>query len=306
MKNFIDYYYNINVSEIKHIHDKYFIYTNNERYMLKVFGDTDFFMVYEYLANQLDKYLYFFRIVKNRQNDYLTYIDDKPYILLKLSDINNNTISIYDIKINQFFEYSNKISRLIRFPWVKLWENKIDYFEEWCYLKQNQYKNMYSLFHYFIGVAENAVLYLKITEAEEKVEEIDRLVISHNRLSMDSSLYDYYDPTNIVLDHPSRDVSEYIKSTYVHGNFDIKLLEEYLNEHHFSKYGLRLLYARILFPSFFFDYIDEMILNSYDTDLLYLEARIIEFEKFISQISVFFKEKYDIPVVTWCIKEISY
>lgn len=306
MKNFIDYYYNINVSEIKHIHDKYFIYTNNERYMLKVFGDTDFFMVYEYLANQLDKYLYFFRIVKNRQNDYLTYIDDKPYILLKLSDINNNTISIYDIKINQFFEYSNKISRLIRFPWVKLWENKIDYFEEWCYLKQNQYKNMYSLFHYFIGIAENAVLYLKITEAEEKVEEIDRLVISHNRLSMDSSLYDYYDPTNIVLDHPSRDVSEYIKSTYVHGNFDIKLLEEYLNEHHFSKYGLRLLYARILFPSFFFDYIDEMILNSYDTDLLYLEARIIEFEKFISQISVFFKEKYDIPVVTWCIKEISY
>lgn len=306
MKNFIDYYYNINVSEIKHIHDKYFIYTNNERYMLKVFGDTDFFMVYEYLANQLDKYLYFFRIVKNRQNDYLTYIDDKTYILLKLSDINNNIISIYDIKINQFFEYSNKISRLIRFPWVKLWENKIDYFEEWCYLKQNQYKNMYSLFHYFIGVAENAVLYLKITEAEEKVEEIDRLVISHNRLSMDSSLYDYYDPTNIVLDHPSRDVSEYIKSTYVHGNFDIKLLEEYLNEHHFSKYGLRLLYARILFPSFFFDYIDEMILNSYDTDLLYLEARIIEFEKFISQISVFFKEKYDIPVVTWCIKEISY
>lgn len=306
MKNFIDYYYNINVSEIKHIHDKYFIYTNNERYMLKVFGDTDFFMVYEYLANQLDKYLYFFRIVRNRQNDYLTYIDDKPYILLKLSDINNNTISIYDIKINQFFEYSNKISRLIRFPWVKLWENKIDYFEEWCYLKQNQYKNMYSLFHYFIGVAENAVLYLKITEAEEKMEEIDRLVISHNRLSMDSSLYDYYDPTNIVLDHPSRDVSEYIKSTYVHGNFDIKLLEEYLNEHHFSKYGLRLLYARILFPSFFFDYIDEMILNSYDTDLLYLEARIIEFEKFISQISVFFKEKYDIPVVTWCIKEISY
>lgn len=306
MKNFIDYYYNINVSEIKHIHDKYFIYTNNERYMLKVFGDTDFFMVYEYLANQLDKYLYFFRIVKNRQNDYLTYIDDKPYILLKLSDINNNIISIYDIKINQFFEYSNKISRLIRFPWVKLWENKIDYFEEWCYLKQNQYKNMYSLFHYFIGVAENAVLYLKITEAEEKMEEIDRLVISHNRLSMDSSLYDYYDPTNIVLDHPSRDVSEYIKSTYVHGNFDIKLLEEYLNEHHFSKYGLRLLYARILFPSFFFDYIDEMILNSYDTDLLYLEARIIEFEKFISQISVFFKEKYDIPVVTWCIKEISY
>ncbi len=306
MKNFIDYYYNINVSEIKHIHDKYFMYTNNERYMLKVFGDTDFFMVYEYLANQLDKYLYFFRIVKNRQNDYLTYIDDKPYILLKLSDINNNTISIYDIKINQFFEYSNKISRLIRFPWVKLWENKIDYFEEWCYLKQNQYKNMYSLFHYFIGIAENAVLYLKITEAEEKVEEIDRLVISHNRLSMDSSLYDYYDPTNIVLDHPSRDVSEYIKSTYVHGNFDIKLLEEYLNEHHFSKYGLRLLYARILFPSFFFDYIDEMILNSYDTDLLYLEARIIEFEKFISQISVFFKEKYDIPVVTWCSKEISY
>lgn len=302
MKNYISYYYNIYVSELNHGNNNYFLYNNDGKYIFKEYDNINFFSGYDDLKYQLIKYSYFFEVIKNKQNNYITFINNKSYILLKLSNINNHIISIFDIKNNQFVDYNSKMINLVRFPWVKLWENKIDYFEEWCYSKQNKYKNMYALFHYFIGISENAVLYLKITEYEEKKELSDELVIAHDRLSIKSNLYDYYDPTNVVIDHASRDISEYIKSTFINNSFNINILEEYLNEHKFSKYGLRLMYARIIFPSFFFDYIDKMILSNCNIDLLYLEARIEEFQIFIKKISIFFHHKYNLPVISWCIK----
>ena len=62
------------------------------------------------------------------------------------------------------------------------------------------------------------------------------------------------------------------------------------------------MFSRILFPSFFFDYIEEMIANDRDIDLLFLEARTSEFQEFIKQISIFFLDEYNIPVIQWIIK----
>lgn len=158
------------------------------------------------------------------------------------------------------------------------------------------------MFHYFIGIAENALLYLKEAKREEVSNQLDQLVISHNRITLDYDLYDYYDPANIIFDHASRDVSEYIKSMFVNKVFDLELVKEYLRGHQFSRYGIRVMLSRILFPSFFFDYIEEMISNNRDIDLLYLEARTGEFQMFIKQISLFLSEEYNIPVIPWMVK----
>ena len=69
------------------------------------------------------------------------------------------------------------------------------------------------------------------------------------------TLYDYYDPTNIILDHPSRDIAEYVKSAIINNCFDINEFEGYLNKIKFQKTELQLLFSRIMFPTFFFDYL---------------------------------------------------
>lgn len=303
MKNFINYYYGFNINNIYFNNGKYIFYNDQERYILKLCYNSNIAMYYQELGYQLSQYNYFFSIVLNKENNYITWIENKPYVLLKLSNIENDKISIFDIKTDMFVQPSTKLSILNRFPWIKLWESKIDYFEEWLFTKHNDYKKIYPLFHYFIGIAENALLYLKESEIEEKKESSDELVIAHDRVTLNYELYDYYDPINVIFDHPSRDVSEYIKSMFLNRIWDLDLIKKYLEKHYFSRYGLRMLFARILFPSFFFDYLEEMITNNSDADLLYLENRADEFQNFIKDISLFFQETYNIPVIPWIIKK---
>ena len=215
----------------------------------------------------------------------------------------NSKISIFDIKNDYFIDVHGKISNLNRFPWTRLWENKIDYFERILFSKKESYKKIYPIFHYFIGIAENALLYLKQTIQEEEQEDSDKVVISHSRITIDYELYDYYNPVNIIIDHSSRDISEYIKSMFLHRVWDLDILSQYLDKNYFSRYGIRMIFARILFPSFFFDDLENMILHSSDINVLLLESRAEEFENFIREIGTFFMNKYDIPMLSWIIKE---
>lgn len=303
MKNFINYYYGFNIHNIYFSDGKYFFYNEQVRYVLKPCYNLNISSYYDELKPQLEKYTYFFTIVLNRENNYITWIENKPYILLKINIVDNDKISIFDIKNNLFLEINNKLSTINRFPWIKLWENKIDYFEQWLFVKQEGYKKIYPLFHYFVGIAENALLYLKESEKEESKEPSDQLVVSHDRLGINYELYDYYDPSNIIIDHASRDISEYIKSMFLHRVWDLDLIKQYLKQYYFSRYGIRMLFARVLFPSFFFDYLEKMITNSSDIDLLYLESRADEFQSFIKDISLFFYENYNIPMIPWLIKK---
>lgn len=303
MKNFINYYYNFNIYNIVYNNGKYFFRVGNENYMLKVCDNCNNLQYYEDLKYQFLPYKYIFTIIPNRDNSYITFIENKPYVLMKLSNIKNDKISIFDIKTDMYINLSGKLFRLNNFEWIRLWESKIDYFEEWFNNKQDSYKNIFPLFHYFIGVAENALLYLKESEKEENKEESDKLVISHTRIGINYKLYDYYDPINMIIDHASRDVGEYVKSMFINRIWDLEILKNYLNKHKFSRYGIRILLARVLFPSFFFDYIEEMITKNQNIDILYLENRVEEFEKFIKQIIIYFNEKYNIPTISWIIKK---
>lgn len=303
MKNFIDYYYNFNISSISFSNGRYVFYNGKDRYMLKQIENDEVLLQQIKLSYQLNGYKHFFLVIPNRDNNYITFIENKPYILLKLGKIVDDRISIFDIKTDMYVELDNGNSVLNRYPWIKLWEIKIDYFEDWFSMKHDSYKNLFPLFHYFIGIAENALFYLKQSDKEELADIIDNPVVSHNRLSIDYSLYDYYDPTNIIIDHASRDVSEYVKSAFVNKLWDLDVLRDYLKNHQFSKYGIRIMLSRIMFPSFFFDYIEEMIVNNCDFDFLYLETRAADYQRFLKEISLFFKEEYGISVISWIIKE---
>lgn len=304
MKNFINYYYNLNIYNISLNNGRYFFYNGTDRYMLKLYeNNPNNLSSYVELSYQLKKYEHFFSLIINRDNQYITVIDNKMYVLLKLSNIENYKMSIFDIKNDFYVNVDNKVSVLNHFYWISLWENKIDYFEEWFSSRMDSYKNIFPLFYYFIGLAEDALLYLKETEKEEVKQKSDQLVVSHYRMHLEYELYDYYDPTNIIIDHASRDISEYIKSSFVNKVWDIDMLRDYLALHSFSKYGLRMILARILYPSFFFDYVEEMIMSNKEINLLYLENRLIEFEGFIKQVCLFLADEYNIPVIPWIVKK---
>lgn len=300
MKNYIKYYYELDVNDLILIDDKYLFKSGDNKYILKLYSNLDIQFYYRKLENLLSEYKFFSKIIPNVENKIITFINNKPYILLKIDlSLYNDKISIFDIRTDMLVNSSNWISNIKRFPWISLWENKIDYLEKWTIEKKDQYKRIYPILNFFLGVSENALLYLKEIIKKSKLNFDNILAIQHDRVDCDESLYDYYDPTSLVIDHPSRDISEYIKTMIMSGEFESDVFEKYLNTKTFSKFDIMLMYSRMIFPSFFYDSFEKFVLKKSSTIILDLEDKIKCFQTFLLQVSKILSSKYGIECPKW-------
>ena len=279
MKNYINYYYNFKISNI---------FLKNKKY---------------FFNSQLEKYEYFSKPILNRFNNIITIIDGKKYILFSIKKFLHDEISIFDINPSYTIDMNSKKLKINHFPWIDLWEKKIDYVEKWFNSCKNRYYSLTSIFNYFIGISENALLYLKETMIDNI--SVDNLTFQHNRISTNTTLIEYYNPSNLVIDHFSRDISEYIKSCIINKIWDFELIKEYLNKYNIKKTDAQIMYARILYPSFFFDKIEKYIKSGNINEIMEIENIISNYNIAICQISNYFLKKYRIIPINWIIKNDS-
>ena len=180
--------------------------------------------------------------------------------------------------------------------------NFIDYFFSLILFFLNEKVDSFS---YFIGLAENAISYVKNTTIETKKEQTDIGVISHRKIKQCNKINCIYDPLNIVIDHKSRDLAEYIKLSFFNNNKNIfNELDIYFSNNYFSLYGIRILFARILYPSFYFDMYEEIILEKRnESDVLNITNKITEYEEYLKYIFFYLRKFYNIPEIDWLIKK---
>ena len=298
MKKYIEYFYNLKIDKMIFYKGKYILDCDGKKYIFKLCNSLDFVYEIKLVENELQKFDFFFSFVLNKNSKFITTIENRNYVLLKINkSFENSCLSIFDIKTNMYLTFNNSFNKMKRFPWINLWQQKIDYLENWLLNKRDQYKMIYSIFNYFIGISENALMYLK--EIIYSNNDISDITIQHDRIGIDTDLYDYYDSTNIVFDHRTRDISEYVKSLWLNGIFDIDDFENYLNYNNFSGVDIKIMYSRIFFPSFFFDNFEFCIEhNNYDNMLL-LETKIEDYQAFLEQISILFINKYNVECIKW-------
>ena len=301
MKKYIEYYYDCKVDKISYNSYGYDVVINNKKFVFKSIDSLVKLEGYKKIVYYLKQYNYFFEIIPNRFNLLYIYINNKIYILLKLSNIKNSKISIYDIKTNLYLSGYKSIENYSDF-WVEKWEKKIDYLELWIEERKTTSNELYSICQFYIGLGELGIAYLKNNTRYLISNEYDEISIQHNRICVDSSLYDYYDPTNIVIDHNSRDISEYIKSVLI-SNVNmidfVDVLDNFFDIHSFSKFGFNMLYGRIIFPTYFFDYLEEILQMDKikEENVNDLEQITLLYEKRIRILNELFKNKYHIEVI---------
>lgn len=290
MKNVINYYYGFNISTIYQVNGIfYFTYLNN-KYILKEF-DREINEIYRlYTLNNilLKNNNYFHKIILNKNNLPYISVNNKIYVLVKLSNVINDKICIYDItaiKLN----ITRELSSLVMSDWYNLWIRKIDYLEYKIEHIENN-KKIIPIYYFFIGMSENAVSLIKNSTDKLKTDS-DKLVVSHRRLDSDMNIIDYYLPLDLVIDHKVRDLAEYVKSTIIKNTFDYNLLDEYLNYANLSEYGYSLLLARILFPTFFFD-------NLENYDYLY-DFDIDKYISYLKDVYYIIKNRSNIELIDW-------
>ena len=302
MKNTINYYYNLNPNKINHIFDYYYFYIDNELYYFSVFTRNvqDAEAVYRFNQELLRRDVLVNEIVNNRMGTILTFVNQVPYILSKISVNINKPISLAEISYLAGVKISYP-KELMRDNWANLWINKIDYLEYHHEQNYQKYPLLSSSFNYFVGMSENAISYLNQTLKKLSPERIDVGVLSHDVIGNDDTVYNLYNPENIIIDHMARDLAEYIKISFFRDNYRIfDELDEYFKYHYYSFFGVQILIARVLWPSFYFALYDGVLRGKInESEVLKITSRLVEYEKYLRDVFRYFRKYYPIDEVGW-------
>lgn len=293
MNNFIEYFYGIKVQNVIY-NDKYysFIY-HGYVYRLYIYeNDIDVSFLYDINKKLINNTL-MSQIILNRDNEIVSSYNGISYILIKVFVNINKSISLEEISF-----ISNSFSKdKININWGVLWSNKIDYLEDLINENGKKYPLIVDSFNYFVGMCENAIAYFNSIVLDNNY----KYVVSHKKIKFDDMVDSLYNPLNITFDYKVRDVAEYIKNSFFNKNYNIfNEIVAYLNKNYLSFTEVKLLVARLLYPSFYFDmYEDILIDNKEEKIILNIISQLDDYEEYLDRIITFFKNYYNVEEIEW-------
>ena len=290
MKNVIYNYYDILVDELNKSDNNYFFYFNNELFLFYlVLNDVNLVEnIYKYIVeNNIES----FNIILNKEGNLFSDVDKKKYVLLRVKGILK-----YEVKFDEFKYYPVNSSGI---NWGTLWSERLDYYEVQIRELGIKYQTVLNSFGMFSGLAENAILYFNMTM--EKFGDLESNVgIVHNRVKYPCYLIDYYNPVNFVIDYSVRDIGEYIKSYIISDDFDFNNVITLINRMYLNDLMFNLLYARLLYPTFYFDVFDKIILeDGKDSDIVFTLDKIDIYLDTLKRLYDRFNNEYQMFRIEW-------
>ena len=205
-------------------------------------------------------------IILNKKGEVITLIDEVYYVLLRVYVNESAVITIDDVVFmlnSNDGVFSNSV--ISRTDWIKLWSLKIDYFEYQIGHLIKKYPYIYNTVDYYIGLGENAITYMK--ELNDNINS-SSLSITHRRIGVNSTMFDLYNPLNLIIDYKVRDVSEYLKDAFFNNVNVYSILDKLFKMCMFDRITLNLLFCRLLFPSYYFDLYENILENDLNENLV--------------------------------------
>ena len=299
MKNIINYFYNLNINDIYNKDNIYYFYYNDELYHFYIYNNNiKNITLTKDINNSLKNNTLIHEIITNKDNSIITYYNNIPYILCKININIDKPITLGEITYLSSKTISTD-TKITYHSWQDLWSIKIDYLEKVINENGKKYPIIVDSFNYFVGMAENAISYYNNLSSKE----IDNntLVISHRIININDTVYAIYDPVNIIIDHKSRDIAEYIKYSFFSNNAKIyQELNIYFKYNYYTKDDIILLLSRVLYPSFYFNmYEDIMINNKEEKIITNITSKLDKYELYLYNIFKYFNNFYDLPIPEW-------
>lgn len=293
MKNFIEYFYNLKIDNII-MKDKFYIFYSNDAlyklYIYENYGDID--LLYNVNRQMINNTLVS-EIIVNRNNQIISTYNGVKYILIKIYvNINN------DISLNEIVLLSRSVNTSnLNINWGSLWEKKIDYLENLISENGKKYPLIVDSFNYFVGLAENAISYYNMIEVNSEYQ----YVISHREIKFNDTLEDLYNPLNIIFDYRVRDIAEYIKrSFFVNNKLIWEELKLFFKKNSLTVFEAKLLISRLLYPSFYFEMYNDILLDNVEEKILIdVIARIDDYEIYLGNVISFISYHYNVEEIEW-------
>ncbi|WP_010647335.1 hypothetical protein [Oceanobacillus massiliensis] len=252
--------------------------------------------------------------IPNAAGEWFTNFADNSWMVMQvqhLSKQNGKTKGIQLAELHQTgasFNYEPK-SISSYGQWKELWIEKITAFEgriesnAWE-TPSEYYRLLMDFLPYLIGISENAIQYLQESEREQRILQSDQGTTTFIRYDGNANQTIIW-ADQLMYDHPSRDIAEYIRSVFLKNDRHekiIRFLNDYQTISPLSVFGWRLLYARLLFPIHIFDFIERGFDSPNETELQQMIEIQTDYQK---QLRDFYKfsgvdtARWGIPVVNW-------
>ena len=305
MKDTLEYYYRLDIDEIEELDGKYHFKINNQDYFFVFYnrGLEELEDIINVSSEMFRKGINVNKLLLNINNSYLTKVGEYNYILFSVTNLNEE-YDIFDmVKISDKLILNYNKSNLYRNNWGKLWSEKVDYFEYQVRELSVEKTIVKSSFSYYIGLAENAISYVNSTTLKYGGE-YARIVLSHRRVFYPNIKLNYLNPLSFIFDLEVRDIAEYLKTMFFKENIDfcIEELASYLKIRHLSMYEYQMLYARLLYPTYYFDLYDNVMnKDESEENLVNVIKRCNEFEEFLKKAYLEISKYARIDKIEWII-----
>lgn len=286
MKETLEYYYNLDIDNLEELDGKYHFKIENQDF---------FFVFYNRGLEELEdiigvcnemflKGINVHEVIRNRDNSFLTKVNEYNYILFKVNNLSEE-YDIFDmVNISNKLVLNNNKSSLYRNNWGSLWSDKIDFFEYQVRELGVEKNVVKSSFSYYVGLSENAISYVNNAILKYGGVSSGRIVLSHRRVFFPNYRLNYMNPLSFVFDLEVRDVAEYLKSMFFKKDIEYCLdeLKSYLSIRKLNIYEYHMFYARLLYPSYYFDVYDSVMnKNVNEEELVKIVKRSNDYEKFL-------------------------
>ena len=291
MKNIIEYFYNLKIDTLHKNRNRYEFEINKNRYYLVLAYRYE--KELEQIENLIKDNKNFDQIIRNINSKLMTNINGKNYLLLEKSNkktaIEDELLNYYKVLLPSQLYFNIDMT-----DWVYLWSEKIDYIEYQKIHLKGEYPLLEESINYFIGMAENAIMYVRNCFKEDN--NLDDIVLSHKRIISK----EFNSPINLIVDHRSRDISEYLKYLFFTNDYDYIKINQYLQKLNLNSYMYKLLYGRMLFPTFYFDKYDDIVnKNKSEKEILTILKKVEAYEDFLKNIYLIINQNTAIKKVDW-------
>lgn len=238
------------------------------------------------------------RIIRGKDN---RLGQDSEYGQLSLVAVNEFNVSLFDVLTlhKQYVSRSLDLKHPNLSSVKELWIKKVDNIREKILsslkIDDYLYEIAFSSITYALGIAESAISYLQDASLDygDKVKEV---TVAHKRLENLNS-YELLNPFNIIIDSPMRDIADLISLDIINKDN----IENVISSYQMDKQMASILLARVLFPSFFFDVLEEGYAIKKD-----VKKEIINYHNLIDQnrqkmtyIHNYLVNRYGIRPVNW-------
>lgn len=299
MKNVIAYYYNLSSYDIHQNNDNYKFSVDNYHYVLTPCEINTIGATYELSNTLIRNAIYVHQIIPNTYNSLYTIVNGKKYVLLRIYIPMNEKVEFQDI-----LNFSNatgkiQISNYESPNWASLWANKIDYFEYQISQFGKKFPKIRESISYYIGMVETGISLYQNFKLDNISDNVN-LNVSHKRIKTDDTLYDLYNPMNLLIDYNVRDAVEYFKNLFLIKKNVLEDIIEYFQYQYFTSYDYLLFFVRMFYPSFYFDLYEQIIENNDNEEkILDIIEKTPSYEKLIKDLYNYLSNYINMPDIEW-------